>query len=180
MRPRSAFPILLAIVALVPGTPAVAQEDGVFVDPDSPSGQQYAIPLESARRQTDSSRDKAKVRHGARTAPLFGEGVGADDDPPAATGAAGGSGGSGSDSGGSGGSGSGSSDGSSSDASPPAGASAPASGDAVREAAERADEAPGGGTSLLLVGLIAAGVCGAAAATGLALRRRDESGPSPA
>ena len=29
---------------------AIAQEDGVFVDPDSPAGKEYALPLDSARR----------------------------------------------------------------------------------------------------------------------------------
>jgi hypothetical protein len=64
-----------AALALSAG-PAYAQEDGVFVDPDSPSGQEYRIPFESARRQADPRPvSPQKVASGADRATLFGEGV---------------------------------------------------------------------------------------------------------
>jgi hypothetical protein len=62
-------------LALTTG-PANAEEDGVFVDPDSPSGQEYKIPFESARRQADPRRAAPRsVASGADPATLFGEGV---------------------------------------------------------------------------------------------------------
>ena len=64
-----------AALALTTG-PAYAQEDGVFVDPDSPSGQEYRIPFESARRQADPRPvSPGSVASGAEPATLFGEGV---------------------------------------------------------------------------------------------------------
>jgi hypothetical protein len=67
-------------LALLAPTPAVAQSDGVFVDPDSPTGKQYQLPLESARRQADPSSDGRIAPPGARPsgtgpAALFGEGI---------------------------------------------------------------------------------------------------------
>ena len=61
--------LFTVFVCLILAAPAVAQEDGVFVDPDSPAGKEYAIPLEEARR------------HGAgggapgASQPLFGAGI---------------------------------------------------------------------------------------------------------
>ena len=64
-----------AALALSAG-PAYAQQDGVFVDPDSPSGKEYAIPFESARRQADPRPvSPQSVSSGASRATLFGEGV---------------------------------------------------------------------------------------------------------
>lgn len=57
----------------VPVDPAGAQ---VFVDPDSPTGKEYAIPLEDARRQASSGGGDFPVQPGERAAPLFGEGIG--------------------------------------------------------------------------------------------------------
>jgi hypothetical protein len=48
------------------------------IDPGSPSGKEYAIPLESARR--DAAGTKGDVQQGERSAPLFGAGVGDSDD----------------------------------------------------------------------------------------------------
>ena len=64
-------------VLLLAATPssALAQGDGVTIDPDSPSGREYAIPLEDARRDAGSAGRGGKVRRGERTAPLFGEGI---------------------------------------------------------------------------------------------------------
>ena len=61
--------LFTVFACLILAAPAVAQEDGVFVDPDSPAGKEYAIPLEEARR------------HGAGGGapgtgqPLFGAGI---------------------------------------------------------------------------------------------------------
>jgi hypothetical protein len=59
----------------MPGV-ALAQEDGVTIDPDSPSGKEYAIPLEQARRNAGAGGPPARVRPGERSAELFGAGVG--------------------------------------------------------------------------------------------------------
>lgn len=69
---RRLLPIACAIAALAaPG--AAAQ---VYVDPESPSGKEYALPLESQRRQADPARRSgAKVVPGEQTSPLFGEGI---------------------------------------------------------------------------------------------------------
>jgi hypothetical protein len=71
---RAGIAAVMAIVSLAAGnTPAHAQ---VFVDPDSPSGKEYAIPLESARRHADPGYARGtKVQSGTRTAPLFGAGI---------------------------------------------------------------------------------------------------------
>lgn len=73
------FVSILAVLAVVPAAPAAAQ---VHVDPGSPSGKEYAIPLESARQ--NAAGNSGTVLPGAGTssaasgtsAPLFGEGVG--------------------------------------------------------------------------------------------------------
>ena len=54
---------------------AAAQGQGVTVDPESPSGKEYAIPLESARRQADPRVPSRAVESTADSATLFGEGV---------------------------------------------------------------------------------------------------------
>lgn len=82
--------------ALVPG-PALAQGpgDGVFVDPDSPAGVEYAIPFETAREQGSAGRENPpragdggaggrSSASGRGSAPLFGSGIG-----PPGTGASG-------------------------------------------------------------------------------------------
>ena len=70
--PRAVVAFLLGLLAL----PAVAQAQGrgVFVDPDSPAGKEYAIPLEEARRQAAPD---AESRPGGDDAasPLFGAGI---------------------------------------------------------------------------------------------------------
>jgi hypothetical protein len=63
---------LAALLLAATGTPpAGAQESGVFVDPDSPAGKEYAIPLEEARRQAAGG-SRANPGSGQ---PLFGEGI---------------------------------------------------------------------------------------------------------
>lgn len=65
-------------VALTFAAPAGARSGAVTVDPDSPSGKEYAIPLESARRAATKGTDDGpgSASQGQRSAPLFGEGVG--------------------------------------------------------------------------------------------------------
>lgn len=67
----------LAAAASVSGAaPALAQESGVRIDPESPSAKEYAIPLEDARRRADPSRaPSAPVEQGMRSSPLFGAGI---------------------------------------------------------------------------------------------------------
>jgi hypothetical protein len=72
-----------AVIALgVPAGEAAAQEPGVFVNPDSPAGQEYALPLTDARREHAGSGDRSGFRQSpllgaeaARVAPLFGAGI---------------------------------------------------------------------------------------------------------
>lgn len=64
--------------------PAAAQQGGVVVDPESPTGKEYAIPLDRARRQAAAGRQGAGGIESAPAAstapaPLFGEGVGPED-----------------------------------------------------------------------------------------------------
>lgn len=61
----------LAVMAPV----ASAQDDEVIVDPDSPSGKEYELPIDRAREQAAASTPKPASAAGARSAPLFGEGV---------------------------------------------------------------------------------------------------------
>ena len=72
---RMAALTLLALLALA--APVRAQEeDGVFIDPDSPSGKEYQLPLETERRQADPSREPSNgIVQGARNSPIFGAGI---------------------------------------------------------------------------------------------------------
>lgn len=92
---RRLLPLALAVaIGASPAAPALAQGGGVTIEPGSPSGKEYAIPLESARR--DAARgggdEVVPTQQGERSAPLFGEGVGDDDDGRAETAPSGGSG----------------------------------------------------------------------------------------
>ena len=90
--PRARLALLVALAGISWLAPAaVAQEEGVFVDPGSPTGKEYAIPFESARREADPSGGSAGAPPG--TAPLFGAGIvasgasaGGTDEQPAGTG----------------------------------------------------------------------------------------------
>jgi hypothetical protein len=63
---------LLTFAALLSPAGAVAQDgDGVTVDPNSPSGHEYDIPTEGARREASGG----KKSRDPREAPIFGEGV---------------------------------------------------------------------------------------------------------
>lgn len=65
--------MLCAFSVIAPA--AAAQDDGVTVDPGSPTGKEYALPVDRARQQAASP--KASRTDPQRT-PLFGEGVGDD------------------------------------------------------------------------------------------------------
>jgi len=70
---------VVASVAVAPV--AVAQEDGVTVDPGSPSGKEYALPIDRARAQAAKGGGSGSD---AQKAPLFGEGVDGDGAGPTA------------------------------------------------------------------------------------------------
>jgi hypothetical protein len=77
LMPRIA--VALLITALAP-TPLALAQDGVFVDPESPAGKEYAIPLEQARREAaggGSGRggEAGGGSSGATGQPLFGVGI---------------------------------------------------------------------------------------------------------
>jgi hypothetical protein len=96
---RSSLLLLIAWLAL----PSAAEaQRGVFVDPDSPAGTEYRIPLEDARRHGagDEQRRTGEGRTGTSGQPLFGQGIERAPSASAAGGGAGGSGGSGGESGG--------------------------------------------------------------------------------
>ncbi len=66
-----------ALVFLLWASPVAAQEPGVHVDPNSPAGKEYAIPIDQARRQADGG-SSAKGSHGpSGSAALFGAGISA-------------------------------------------------------------------------------------------------------
>jgi hypothetical protein len=69
---RSVVAFLIASLAL----PAAAQAQGrgVFVDPESPAGKEYAIPLEEARRHGAPGADP-RPGSGDAGPPLFGYGI---------------------------------------------------------------------------------------------------------
>jgi hypothetical protein len=69
---RTVVAFLIASLALP--VAAQAQQPGVFVDPDSPAGTEYRIPLEDARRH--GAPDAGPRRGGGQAdPPLFGAGI---------------------------------------------------------------------------------------------------------
>ena len=69
---RVAASIGAALALVCGGTGmAIAQEDGVHVDPDSPAGKEYALPLDSARRDAAGGGGSAAPSD----QPLFGAGI---------------------------------------------------------------------------------------------------------
>jgi hypothetical protein len=64
---------VLLLVSLGGGAgDAVAQGEGVHVDPKTPAGKEYALPLESARRDAAGG---AETGANSDAAPLFGAGI---------------------------------------------------------------------------------------------------------
>jgi len=72
--PTSKLVALVALGLAIPGAGAAsAQDRGVHVDPDSPAGKEYALPLDSARRDASGSPNGTGAT--GQSAPLFGAGV---------------------------------------------------------------------------------------------------------
>jgi len=71
-----------AVRSCVAAASASAQGDRVFVDPDSPSGREYELPVDSARQQGAKT---PRTAGAPAPAPLFGEGVERRHRDPAAT-----------------------------------------------------------------------------------------------
>jgi cobalamin biosynthesis Mg chelatase CobN len=84
---RSLPALLVTLAALVPASSAFAQSTtpgGVTVDPNSPSGTEYDIPVQKARRDAQGTKKDKKdsatrptqtSASGDDSAPLFGQGV---------------------------------------------------------------------------------------------------------
>jgi hypothetical protein len=70
---KSLLPGLL-LAALLPSASAAQDEPGVHVDPGSPAGKEYEIPLEGARQEATGGRGQ-ESGGGRAGAPLFGAGV---------------------------------------------------------------------------------------------------------
>ena len=71
---------LIALLAVAgPAPVAAAQEEGVFFDPDTPAGKEYAIPLDQARRDAGGA-ERAGRGNEAGGEPLFGVGIERADD----------------------------------------------------------------------------------------------------
>jgi hypothetical protein len=71
---------LVPFVAVVLGfaAPAYAAQDGIFVDPDTPAGKEYAIPLDQARQEAVGESSGTRISAGSAQASagaLFGEGI---------------------------------------------------------------------------------------------------------
>ena len=146
--------MLCALALTAPA--AAAQDDEIFVDPGSPSGKEYALPVESARQQAaKGAKDRSSS---AQPAPLFGEGV---DDESAGEQGAGAASGGGAAGGGSGG------------ATNDADGGTPSAQGAARTATLKAQAAaPDGGIGLAAVIGVGAGVLLLGGAIGVLLRRR--------
>lgn len=134
---------------------AAAQDDEIFVDPGSPSGKEYALPVESARQQAaKGAQDRSSS---AQPAPLFGEGVDEASAGEQGGGAASGGGGTGRGGG----------------ATDDADGGAPSAQGAARTATLQAQAAaPDGGIGLAAVIGVGAGVLALGGAIGVLLRRR--------
>jgi hypothetical protein len=147
--------VLCLGVMLAGGSSASAQDEGVHVDPNSPAGKEYALPLDSARRDSDGGTTPSGGTS-SHSAPLFGTGI-------SDSGGSSGGEGSGSNAGGGKAGASGTSD------SAPGGASA--RGVDSTQAAARAVAPGGGGLSAgVLTLLIAFGVVAVGILIGLSVR----------
>jgi hypothetical protein len=78
-RTRALVSVLM--LGLISAAPASAQDDGVTLDPTSPAGKEYVIPLESARGTgadqpaPASSNEATDASEPSSNAPLFGNGI---------------------------------------------------------------------------------------------------------
>lgn len=64
---------IAALTLALTAPAAVAQEEGVTVDPGSPSGKEYALPIDKARRDATGGGGRSSTP--GRPTPAFGEGV---------------------------------------------------------------------------------------------------------
>lgn len=89
-------PVAVSLVGLLLGGSgvAMAQGKGVHVDPDSPAGKEYALPLDSARREAGGGSGAPSAGGGGGSAPLFGAGISERGDSSVEGGSASGGGGS--------------------------------------------------------------------------------------
>jgi hypothetical protein len=71
----SAALVTLLVLLFAPSGASAQTDDGVTVDPNSPSGTEYDIPTERARRDAGGSKKKSEKKSDSK-APLFGQGVG--------------------------------------------------------------------------------------------------------
>ena len=71
MRKAALTALLLALTA----APAAGAQEGVFVDPDSPAGTEYALPLERARGEAAPDAGGREGGGGGSEQPLFGVGI---------------------------------------------------------------------------------------------------------
>ncbi len=95
MRRFSRILLVSLVAALAPVGVASAQssgDDGVHVDPNSPSGREYDIPVQKARRQSNAKKQSGSTAAGASNSGsgssgsgLFGEGVQSDDSSDGST-----------------------------------------------------------------------------------------------
>jgi hypothetical protein len=69
---RTALITLILAVTVAPG--AAAQDEGPIVDPDTPAGKEYALPLEQERREAAPGAS-GQDGDGAGEQPLFGLGI---------------------------------------------------------------------------------------------------------
>jgi hypothetical protein len=144
---------------------AAQAQSSAVVDPETPAGKEYAIPLKQAREQAagDEQRDSAGNRAGeSGSAPLFGEGIEEPSKTPEASSGTGGAGGGASASGG----GQGGSDRNGNGVSPAAGDSASGRGSSMA-----IEAAATGGSDALVTAGIAGFVLAAGLGVGLGLRR---------
>jgi hypothetical protein len=75
----SAALVTLLVLFSAPAGALAQDGDGVTVDPNSPSGTEYDIPTERARR--DAGGKKKSEKKSSDKAPLFGQGVGKEPTP---------------------------------------------------------------------------------------------------
>jgi hypothetical protein len=164
---------LTILVSLATAAPALAQDEGITIDPDSPSAKEYAIPLERERRQADPAGEAdARIEQGTRSSPLFGEGIesteGGNGEGTAAT--VGGTAGRGDESGTSGSRGGGGTERDRARSSrPPVRGTGAA---AVLRATTNPGAPTGGVDTALIIGGVAAAVLALGGGAGLLLRRR--------
>jgi len=71
--------MLTALLVAAVATPSAnAQQDEVFVDPESPAGTEYAVPLDQARREATGASaggEAGTPSQGGEAQPLFGVGI---------------------------------------------------------------------------------------------------------